>query len=109
MKGRSNEEIGDYIHFYSGVGKGLRAKRGVSIAIHKNLKEGINRWEEIDEQIIMLEINKNGQNIVIVGVSVPSNEVGVSVPSNDDAETRDSSYIQLENVLSKVRKVRRYS
>ncbi|KAL3287970.1 hypothetical protein HHI36_002426 [Cryptolaemus montrouzieri] len=45
MKVRGNEEIGDYIHLYSGVRKDLRAKRGVSIALHKNLKKSMNRWK----------------------------------------------------------------
>ncbi|KAL3287740.1 hypothetical protein HHI36_002204 [Cryptolaemus montrouzieri] len=83
MKGRGNEEIGDYIHFYSGVRKDLRAKREVSIAIHKNLKKSIRRREEIDEQIIMLEIKKSCRNIIIVAVYADA-----------DAETKDSFYVQ---------------
>ncbi|KAL3278586.1 hypothetical protein HHI36_016131, partial [Cryptolaemus montrouzieri] len=64
--------------------------------IHKNLRKNFKRWEEIDEQIIMVEIHKNGQNIVIVGVYASSNDA--------DVEIKDPFYIQLDNVLSKVRR-----
>lgn len=37
MKERGNVIRDDYIHFYSGVGKTVRAKRGVSIATHRKI------------------------------------------------------------------------
>jgi exonuclease III len=34
-KGSGSEVIGNYLHFYSGVPKENRAKKGVSLLIHK--------------------------------------------------------------------------
>ena len=67
-KGKGNEGIGEYIHLYSGVQKDARAKRGVSVAVHKSIKRYIKSWEEVDEQIITVEMNKNGHHIVVIGV-----------------------------------------
>lgn len=38
-KGKGNKKLRDYLHFYSGVDKIPRAKRGASIVINKNTKE----------------------------------------------------------------------
>lgn len=38
IKGTYSETVGDYLHIYSGVDKGERAKAGVAILIHKKLK-----------------------------------------------------------------------
>ena len=40
-KGNGNEMRGNYIHFSSGVDKSKKAKAGVSIAVHKKLKNKI--------------------------------------------------------------------
>lgn len=34
-KGKGTETVEEYIHIFSGVSKKTRAKRGVSVAIHK--------------------------------------------------------------------------
>lgn len=39
MKGKVNNELDNYILFYSGVEKHIRAKAGVGIAVHKKLKK----------------------------------------------------------------------
>lgn len=44
--GECNETVGNYIHFYSGVPKHDRTKRGVSIAIHKKLRRNVKSWEK---------------------------------------------------------------
>ncbi|XP_044762035.1 craniofacial development protein 2-like [Coccinella septempunctata] len=93
-KGRGNEIIGEYIHIYSGVPKDARAKRGVSIAVHKKLRKNIRSWEEVDEQIIKLEIFKNGRKIVIIGVYAPSED--------SDRATKDHFYNQLFNTISDI-------
>ncbi|XP_044766969.1 craniofacial development protein 2-like [Coccinella septempunctata] len=93
-KGVGSETIGEYIHFYSGVPKDARAKRGVSIAVHKRNREHIKSWEEIDEQIMTMEFNKNGHQIVIVGVYAPSDDAGTLV--------KDEFYGKLTNVLTNI-------
>lgn len=94
-KGRGTETIGDYIHIYSGVKKDTRAKRGVSIAIHKTLKKSIKSWEEIDEQIIKLELEKNGRQIVILGIYAPSDQSEVLL--------KDQFYQKLADLLAGIK------
>lgn len=53
-KGKGEEEMGDYIHFRSGVPKSARAKAGISIAIRKKLKSRIIGWECINERLIII-------------------------------------------------------
>lgn len=61
-KGSGMEESGGYIHFYSGVPKENRAKRGVSILIKKKFKKNITNFEAIDERIIKINIWKKNSN-----------------------------------------------
>lgn len=93
-KGRGSEEIEEYMHFYSGVEKSMRARRGVSIAVHKKFRKNVKSWEEIDEQIISMEIVKNGETIVIIGAYAPSDDA--------DANTKDEFYDKLRDVLINV-------
>ena len=64
---------------YSGVPKSNRAKRGVAILVHKNIAKHIKSWQGIDEQIMTVEINRNGHDIVIVGVYAPSEDSNIEV------------------------------
>lgn len=94
-KGRGSEMVGDYVHIFSGVAKDDRARRGVAIAVHKNLKKNIRSWEEVDEQIIKLEMIKNGRHIVIIGVYAPSED--------SDKITKDHFYNILSDTLSDIK------
>lgn len=67
-KGKSNEEIGKNINFYSDVNRNQRTKKGFSIMVH------IKVWEEIDERIIKLELRKSGHEIVKIGVYAPEDD-----------------------------------
>lgn len=55
-KGIGNEQIGNYLHFYSEAKKYRRAKAGVPIAIYKKWKNNIKNWEEINERLIKVEL-----------------------------------------------------
>ncbi|XP_030759068.1 uncharacterized protein LOC115884584 [Sitophilus oryzae] len=55
-KGSGSEIIGNYLHYYSGVPKDQRAKRGVSVLIKNKFKKNITDWEGIDENIIRLNL-----------------------------------------------------
>lgn len=83
-KGDGNEEIGSYIHFYSGVPKCRRAKAGVSIVLHKKLRKYIRNWEEVDERIMKMELEMRGHNIVIVGVYAPTDDALVNIKDDFD-------------------------
>ena len=60
MKGTRSETLGNYIHFFSGVNKYERTKRGLSILINKKWKGSIKNWEVIDERILKLYMNIRG-------------------------------------------------
>ena len=90
-KGRGSEMIGQYIHFYSGIGKDKRAKRGVSIAVHKRFKRYIKKWDQIDERIISLELQIHGHTLVIIGVYAPNNDADITV--------KDSFFNKLTGVV----------
>ena len=77
------------------MSKDARAKRGISIALHKDWRNRVKTWEEVDEQIMILELSKNGQNIVIVGVYAPSEDA--------DQQIKDEFYNKLRNTLSDVK------
>jgi hypothetical protein len=53
-KGNGVEILGPYLHFYSGVPKKKRAKRGVSILVKKSYKRYITTWEAVNENMIKL-------------------------------------------------------
>lgn len=95
-KGKGNEMVGEYIHFYSGVSKHERAKRGISVVVHKKYKRNIKSWEEIDERIMMLELTKNNREIVIIGVYAPTDDA--------DIITKDQFYEKLTQVLASINK-----
>lgn len=94
-KGNGTENVGDYIHLYSGVDKSIRAKRGVAIIIHKRFKNNIIGWEGIDERIITAELKINGHEIAIVGVYAPND--------SDIKEIKDQFYEKLSAVIEQMR------
>ena len=50
-KGSGDEILDKYLHFWSGVDKGVRAQAGVSILIKKEFKHKIKNWRFINERI----------------------------------------------------------
>ncbi|KAL3280906.1 hypothetical protein HHI36_004133 [Cryptolaemus montrouzieri] len=71
-KGREIEEVGNYIHIYSGINKEVRAKKGVSQVIRKKFKRCIKEWEYINESLVQVELKMMGNDIVIIGVYSPN-------------------------------------
>jgi hypothetical protein len=55
-KGQGNVNVANYIHFYSGVNKEKRAKVGVSIVVHKRLKNSIKSWENVKERLMQIQV-----------------------------------------------------
>lgn len=99
-KKKGNEIVGDYVHIYSAVQKDARAKRWVWEIVHKNLKKNIKCWEEVDEQIIKIEIEKNNHHIVIIRVYGRSYDA--------DGQTKDEFYDKLCNLLSEIKYCRTF-
>jgi hypothetical protein len=67
-KGKGVEILGPYLHFYSGVPKEKRAKRGVFILVKKRYTRYITTWEAITENMIKLHMNLFGKKICILGI-----------------------------------------
>jgi hypothetical protein len=55
-KGKGEELLRNYIHFWSVVSKSSRAKTGVSILEKKEMKNKIINWEFVNERIIMIDM-----------------------------------------------------
>ena len=67
-KGNGVEILGPYLHFYSGVSKEERAKRGVSILVKKRYKSYITTSEAVNENMIKLHMNLFGKKLCILGI-----------------------------------------
>ncbi|XP_044745745.1 uncharacterized protein LOC123307480 [Coccinella septempunctata] len=93
-KGNGIEQVGDYIHVYSGVPKSNRASKGVSLLIKKELKHKLTDWEAVNERIISANFNLKGHRTTVIGVYAP----------NEDATVleKDQFQEQLEDVLVRV-------
>ena len=73
-KGNGVEILGPYLHFYSGVPKEKRAKRGVSILVKNRYKRYITTWEAVNENMIKLHMNLLGKKLWILGIYVISDD-----------------------------------
>jgi hypothetical protein len=73
-KGTRSETVGNYIHFFSGVKKYERAKRGVSVLINKKWKGSIKNYEAVDERILKLDTNIWGYKLTIIAIYAPNED-----------------------------------
>jgi hypothetical protein len=73
-KGNGVEMLGPYLHFYCGVPKEKRAKRGVSILVKKRFKRYITTWEAVNENMIKLYMNLFGKKMCILGIYAISDD-----------------------------------
>ena len=78
-RGNGVEILGPYLHFYSGVLKGKRAKRGMSILVKKRYKRCITTWEAINENMIKLHMNLFRKKLCILGFYAISDDENVLV------------------------------
>ena len=77
-KGNGVEVLGPYLHFYSGVPKLKRAKRGVSISVKKRYKGNITTWEAVNENI-KLHMNIFGKKLCVLGIYARSDDENVLI------------------------------
>lgn len=73
-KGNGTQIINDYIHVFIGVAKHERAKRGVSIMIHKRHQNKITDYEAVDENIIRVNLNINQRPVTVLGIYAISDD-----------------------------------
>jgi exonuclease III len=71
-KGCGEEVLGYYLHLWSGVEKGSRARAGVSILIHTKWKSKMINWRFIGERILLVELVTYGR--VVIGAYAPTND-----------------------------------
>ncbi|XP_035226378.1 uncharacterized protein LOC118198735 [Stegodyphus dumicola] len=67
-KGKGRENIGNYIHFFSGVGENDRSRAGISIMMKEMFCKYMTSWEAIDERLIKIELMLGIKQVVIIGV-----------------------------------------
>ncbi|KAH1021588.1 hypothetical protein HUJ04_011082 [Dendroctonus ponderosae] len=78
-KRKCTENVGEYIHFFTGVPKEGRAARGVSILIRKDWKSKINNWEAVYENILTVNLKVHGYNIIILAAYTPPEDERVGI------------------------------
>ncbi|KFM58790.1 Craniofacial development protein 2, partial [Stegodyphus mimosarum] len=67
-KGKGSENIGNYIHFFSGVEENDRSRAGISIMMKEMYYKYMTSWEAIDERLIKLELMLGKKHLAIIGV-----------------------------------------
>lgn len=95
LKGKGQEIVGEYLHFWSGVNKSERARAGVSLLIRKEHKDKVKFFDLISERIIRVDLYILGRKISIIGVYSPNN--------NMKPEIKDSFEEELRSVLEAVK------
>ena len=73
-KGNGVETLGPYLHFYSGIPKEKRAKRGVSILVKKRYERYITTWEALNENVIQIHMNLFGRKLCILEIYTISDD-----------------------------------
>ena len=77
-KGSGSEVCRNYLHFYSGIPKENRAKRGVSLLLHKKWRHSIINWQCTVQRIITVNINILKTRFMIKGVYEPNEDEPVA-------------------------------
>jgi exonuclease III len=93
-KGQGNENVANYIHFYSGVNKEKRAKAGVSRVVHKRLKNSFKSWENINERLMQIQVELMGHDLVIVAVYAPNDHAADNV--------KEAFEVELTTIFSRI-------
>ena len=62
------------LHFYSGIPKEKRAKRGVSILVKKRYERYITTWEALNENVIQIHMNLFGRKLCILEIYTISDD-----------------------------------
>ena len=82
------------MHFYSGVPKEKRAKRGVSILVKKRYKRYITTWEALNENMIKICMNLFGKMLSILGI--------YAISDDENALVKDDFFGKLNEVITEI-------
>jgi hypothetical protein len=93
-KGKGVETLGPYLHFYSGVPKEKRAKRGVSILVKKRYKKYITTWEALNENMIKIYMNLFGKKLCILGI--------YAISDDENALVKEDFFGKLTEVITEI-------
>ncbi|XP_072377991.1 uncharacterized protein [Diabrotica undecimpunctata] len=96
-KGTGTETVNNYTHIFSGIPKHQRAKRGVSVMIHKKFNK-ITDFETIDENIERVNININQTPVTILGVYAISDDQSIAA--------KDEFFEKLNDIITNIGKSR---
>lgn len=97
-KGTGTEIINNYVHIFTGVPKHERAKRGVSIMIHKKHKDKITDFEPVNENIIRVNITINQKPVTILGL--------YAISDDEPLTKKDEFFEQVSDEIMKIGKSR---
>ncbi|XP_050506239.1 craniofacial development protein 2-like [Diabrotica virgifera virgifera] len=93
-KGIGIEKVNNYVHIFSGVSKHERAKRGVSVLIHKKHKHKITDFEAIDENIIRVNITIKETPITILGI--------YAISDDEPYTNKDEFFAKVNDEITKI-------
>ena len=94
-KGSGNENLGNFIHVWSGIDKSERASCGVSILIRNHLKKFITNFQYVSKRILAIEMKLYGHKTIILGVYAPYD--------TSDNETKDKFYEELNHAILNIK------
>ncbi|NSM56166.1 RNA-directed DNA polymerase [Wolbachia endosymbiont of Atemnus politus] len=92
-KQKGTDESENYIYIYSGVKKEERAKSGVMIFVHKQLRKNIIHYNYWSDRIIEIRLKINRGYLTIIGVYAPE---------EGRIEDSDEFYKQLQRIKDKI-------
>lgn len=93
-KGKGEERFEDYVFFWSGVEKHMRAKSGVAIIIKNKWIRKVIDVEYIDERILKIILNIFGQTVVVFGI--------YAINDDASADVKETFFENLSEQLEKV-------
>lgn len=97
-KGTGTENVNNYVHIFSGVAKHQRAKRGVSVMIHRKHEHKVTDFETIDENIIRINVNINQKPVTILGV--------YAIYDDETSAIKDAFFDKINEEMIKIGKTR---
>lgn len=84
----------NYLMIYSGVPKNERAKGGVAFLLHRDNEKNLKGWKFINERIMTVEIDEEGEQWTMVVVYAPND--------NDTMENKAQFYEQLQRTIEDI-------
>ncbi|GJQ85148.1 hypothetical protein Trydic_g9091 [Trypoxylus dichotomus] len=77
-----NSPTTNYIRFYSGVNNDIRARAGISIALHKKFQNMVRDWSPINECIVTMDFEVFGHKLTLIGVYASTDDTTADIKGN---------------------------